>query len=243
MNDFTVGDIMSEGNNKALKSLAIFAGMLVYLGMIIYSGVHNWHLMTSGIPPSMVIWAAMGVISLEISAVFLPIAIHWWTHAPMQRIAAFAFYAVDLALIFSNVVLDYAIVNGATEIPAWLLAYRFYGVPATPVIAGLGWTVLFLLDPSARRRATIEALRASTHEALAVRIAQAAKAADIGEAVDISAQNLARDIVAQTLGPATQRRKLPAKTNEPEPGGNGRHPIRIYSAEITSPNASQVEEK
>ena len=81
-NSKSIGDRMREGNHQALKSVAIFAGILVYLGMVVYSAVHNWRLLTAGVAPDMVIWAALGVVALEISAVFLPVALHFWTHAP-----------------------------------------------------------------------------------------------------------------------------------------------------------------
>jgi hypothetical protein len=168
--------------------------------MVVYSAVHNWRLLTAGISGEMVIWAALGVVGLELTAIFLPIALHWWTHAPLQRLIAFGFYFADLALIFLNVVLDYAVVSGASEIPGWLRLYLFFGVPATPVFAGLGWSILFLLDPSSRERGMIENLRASTREALAARIAQQAKSADIAQAVDLAAANMASDIVGATLG-------------------------------------------
>jgi len=256
MTNSTIGDVMSEGRNRALKSLAIFAGILVYLGMIAYSFVHNWSLMTSGIQEDMIIWAALGVICLEVSAMFLPVALHWWTHAPLQRFAALAFYGLDLALIFANVVLDYALVSQANvlALPEWLMMYRFYGVPATPVFCGLGWSLLFMLDPSQRERATKETLAASVKEVLSARIAQAAKGADIEAAVSEAAESLAREIIAQTLGVVPGHKAMtPAKATakpvrsvvidgiNPDKLGelvkllrsNGSHPqARVYESEV-----------
>lgn len=206
--DQSVGDIMTEGRNKAIKFLVLFASMAVYLAMLLYSGVHNWTLMTKGVPPDMLIWAALGVVALEVSAVFLPLGLHWWTHAALQRLIALGFYIVDLGLIILNVILDYSLVSGAS-IPGWMTMYLSYGVPATPIIAGLGWSLLWLLDPSQRERATVENLRASTREALAARIAEHARQADVSNLVDQAAQNLARQIVGQTLGSSAL---LPAKT-------------------------------
>lgn len=203
MNNYSVGATMQDQKNRALKTLAITAGVFVYVGMLAYSAVHNLSLLTRGIKPEMVIWAALGVIALELSAAALPVALHWWTHSPMQRLAAFAFYGLDVALILLNVILDFALTSGAI-MPAWLSTYLFYAVPVTPVISGLGWSVLFLLDPSQRERAMTETLRASTRETLAGRIAQAAKAADISESVEAAANELARQIVADTLGIATE---------------------------------------
>lgn len=194
-----IGNIMTKGRDAAVKSLAIGAGVIVYLGMLAYSGVHNYSVMTRGIQGDMIIWAMLGVMALEVSAAALPLALHYWCYADMHRIAAFAFYAVDIALIVGNVILDYAITAGET-LPAWIKIYQFYGAPIVPIIAGLGWSVLFLLDPSQKERATSETLKAATREALSVRIAEAAKGADITEAVDKAAEALARSIVNETLG-------------------------------------------
>ena len=206
----SVGNELQAGKNKALKSLAQLAGLIVYAGMIAYSAVHNWRLLSAGIDSTMVIWAAVGVIALELTALALPIALHYWTFGAMHRIAAFAFYALDLTLIFANVVLDYALVSASGQLPNWLQIYKFYALPATPVIAGLGWSLLFLLDPAQKERALTETLAAATREALAIRIAEQAKAADIGEAVDETAGILAREIVGQTLGTGTRPQRLPA---------------------------------
>jgi hypothetical protein len=69
MSSDNIGDIMSEGRSRALKALAIFAGILVYLGMIIYSGIHNYSLMTAGVTEDLLVWAIVGVIALEITAI------------------------------------------------------------------------------------------------------------------------------------------------------------------------------
>lgn len=204
-----VGTSLQDGTKKAWKSLTLFCGMAVYIGMLLYSGVHNYSLMTRGVSEDMLIWAILGVVALEISAAALPIALHYWTHAPMHRIAAYAFYAVDLGLIFLNVVLDFALTAGGA-MPEWMAIYLFYGVPSTPVIAGLGWSVLFLLDPASRELAIIENLRAATRESLAVRIAEQAKATDVTDLVDRAAQEMTRALVADTLGQSVAASGRPA---------------------------------
>lgn len=220
MTTSTVGDVMQEGRNRALKTLAIGAGIVVYIGMIGYSAVHNFRLMTAGVAEDMLIWAVLGVLSLEVTALALPIALHWWCHAPLQRFAALAFYGIDLALVFINVVLDFAVVSQAETLPGWMQIYAFYAVPATPIICGLGWSLLFLLDPSQRERATRETLAASTKEVLANRIAKAAQGAEVESMVQDAARAAAWQIVTETLGVT---RSLPmvipsqAREVEPEP--------------------------
>lgn len=238
----SVGDTMSEGNSRALRTLAIIAGISVYLGMILYSAVHNWRLLTTGIAPEMVIWAGLGVVALEISALALPIAIHWWTHDPLQRMAAFGFYALYLGLIFFNVVLDYAINTGGS-IPGWMEMYLFYVVPATPLIAGIGWSVLFLLDPSQKERSMIEGLRAATRQALAGRVAEAARNADLSDQVEQAASIMAGDIIRATLGASVSATR-PGNIVDVDPN---REPVKsrnngkvVYSAETDSPKVGSV---
>lgn len=201
----SLSDILSTGRNQALKTLAIGAGMLVYLGAIVYAGVHNWRLMTQGIQPDMVLWAALGVLALEISALALPIALHYWCHDPMQRIFAYGFYGVDLALIFANVILDYSLNTGGI-LPTWLETYRYFGVPATPVITGMGWSLLFLLDPAQKELAAFAALQTGARITLAKRIADHAGDANIDLLMEETAQSMAYDVVAGVL----PKKRLPA---------------------------------
>lgn len=216
----TVGNILTKGKEDAVKSLAIGAGVVVYVGMLLYSGVHNYSVMTRGIEGDMVIWAILGVAALEISAAFLPLALHYWTYATTHRMAALAFYAVDLALIVANVVLDYAITAGET-LPEWIKVYQFYGAPIVPIIAGLGWSVLFLLDPSQKERATNETVKAATREALALRIAEQAQNTDINAAVELAAAEMARVLVSDTLGISLASVKAGSTKSKSNGMGNG----------------------
>ena len=71
-NDKSIGAQMQNGRANALKNLTQTAGLIVYLGMICYSAVHNWRLLSAGIAPNMLIWAAVGVVGLELTALALP---------------------------------------------------------------------------------------------------------------------------------------------------------------------------
>lgn len=212
-----VGDMMKDAKGRALRTLAVAASVIVYAAMLAYTGVHNYTLLTAGVPEGLMIWAIVGVVALEISAAALPIALHYWTHAPLQRMAALAFYAVDMALLWLNVALDFAGVagTGLLENASWLRLYLEFGAPATPLVAGLGWSIIWLLDPAQRERATVEALAASTREVLAARLADAARGADVDAIVTEAAQSMAREIVSGTLG-------VPALPVTPGVNGNGK---------------------
>ncbi|RPI82880.1 MAG: hypothetical protein EHM41_17300 [Chloroflexi bacterium] len=212
----SIGDFMLEGRAKAFKTLAIVAGIVVYGGMLVYSGVHNYNLMTAGVPADLLIWSTVGVVALEISAAALPLALHFWCHSPIQRYTAFAFYGIDLAIIFLNVILDFGTTAGSA-LPAWSSAWLFYGVPATPIISGFGWTMLFMLDPSSRQREIIEQLKASTFETLSQRIVVAAKDANINAIVEDAARQMAFDIVSKSM--TTSKHDKPKLENPTLPPG------------------------
>lgn len=195
----TVGDLMSESKRRAFKGLAIFVGIAVYAGMLLYAGVHNYSLFTRGLREDLVIFALLGLFTLELSAIGLPLAIHFWTAPGVHRIAALAFYLTDLTLLGGNAVLDFHL-NAGLPMPPWMRLYLDFVAPATPLLVGLMWSVLFILDPANRLRDMEMELAAAARAALATRIAEAAKAADVNQIVESAAQAMARDLVARAVG-------------------------------------------
>lgn len=228
-----IGDIARQNQAAAWRWIALLGSFITYSGMIAYSAVHNWSLLTRGIAIESRIWAGIGVISLEITALSLPLALHYWTHDSKQRITAFAFYMIDLFLVIFNVIVDYSITT-ETILPTWLQGYLFYIVPATPIVCGIGWTLIWLLDPSQRDRAMIETLKAATRQSLAQKIMDNARAIELDEYTESIAQTMASDIIRQTLGDAaliTSPNNTIDRTWSPPP-----EPItQIYNAETISP--------
>jgi len=211
----TVGDLMSEAKRRAFKALAIFVGIAVYAGMLLYAGVHNYSLFVRGLREDLVIFALLGLFTLELSAVGLPLAIHFWTAPGVHRIAALAFYLADLTLLGGNAVLDFHL-NAGLPLTPWMRLYLDFVAPATPLLVGLMWSILFILDPANRIRDMEMELAAAARMALANRIAEAAKAADVNQIVEGAAQAMARDLVARAVG-----RPLPPPI---KPSANGAVP-------------------
>jgi hypothetical protein len=205
-----IEDVLNESRVKALQGVAIVAGLLVYGGMLIYSGVHNISLMSVGVAPDMMIWAMVGVVALELSAAALPLALHFWTYDPLHKGAAMAFYLVDLVVIFLNVILDFNHTAGADLTMTWARAWMQFGVPATPIIAGVGWAILFQLDPSARQRAALELHKAATRETRMRRMTGALKSANIDAAVTAASQRDAENMAAKLLGVTIAPAALPS---------------------------------
>jgi len=200
----TVSTAMKENSRRALRGLAVTLSLIIYLAGLIYAGVRSYSLFSATVDPSLLPLAVLGIVALELTAVGLPLAIHFWTAPGAQRLAALGFYVLDLGLIVGNSVLDAAHHSG-TLLPGFLSAYGVYAVPALPVVCMVGWALLWALDPSSREHDMIASVRTATHEALMAQIQKAAESVDISQAVENAAGEAARALVGETLGNAPRR--------------------------------------
>lgn len=218
-----VGDIMAEGMRRALKKLVIFLGVLVYLAGVVYAEVHGFSILSKGVDPDFLIWAYVGMVALGISAIALPLALHVWAFEPLHRIATFVFYGLDIALLGINSFVDFGVNTGET-LPSWAQLYAGFVMPATPVIAALGWSILFLLDPSTKALILAQTLRASIREALAQRIIQTAKGENVAQAVNDAARaevdKSLTDLFGKTVVVRNQSTVESPKLEDAKPAGD-----------------------
>lgn len=192
---------MKEHQSRAFKMLAVALSLIVYAAGLVYAGVRSFSLFAATLDPGLLPLAVLGIVALEVSAIALPLAIHFWTQPGAQRLAAMGFYLLDLALIAANAILDAAHHSGA-DVVAPLQAYGVYVVPALPLVCMAGWSLVWMLDPTSRERDMREAVKAATHEALLSQIQKAVEQADITQAVESVASEAARALVGETLGSA-----------------------------------------
>jgi len=202
-----VGDFMRGAKIAAAKTLVNLAAWLVYVAGIVYAEIHGWSMMSKGVNPDFIIWAGLGMVALGVTAIMLPIGLHYAFHSALQRIAGFGFYAVDLAILTLNAVIDFGLTSGGT-LPGWSSMYISWVVPATPIIAAFGWTVIMLLDPEQAEISMTESLKQSARLALAARLAKKASREDLDAQLDQTADTIAEDLFSGILGDA-QRRAAP----------------------------------
>ena len=151
------------------------------------------------------------MVALGISALALPLALHYWTFDQTQRIATLIFYGIDWALLLLNASVDF-ITRTNGSLPDWAHGYMQWGVPAAPLVAGMGWALVWMLDPSQRERAMIEQLKTSTRTLLAVRVTEVAANTDVTAKVDTAAATLVDDIVTATLGASVGQKAVESKS-------------------------------
>lgn len=200
----TVATAMKENSRRTLRGLAVTLSLVIYFSALLYAGVRSYTLFAATVEQELLPLALLGILAIELTAVALPLSVHFWTAPGPQRMVALGFYLLDLGLIVGNCVLDAAHHSGAA-LPTFLQAYGTYAVPALPVICMVGWALLWTLDPASREHDMAASVRAATHEALMGQIQKAAEAVDISQMVEAAAEESARALVGETLGRAPRR--------------------------------------
>lgn len=211
----TISGNMREQGRRALGGLAVALSLIVYGAALVYAGVRSYDLFARTLPADMLAPALLGILALEASALGLPLAIHYWTEPGTQRMTAYGFYAIDLALIIGNSILD-AAHNAGTILPGFMQFYGTFAVPGLPVLCMVGWSLIWLFDPTTREHDMVAATRAGVRATLLEKVKQAADNADISAQVDRSARAQVAAIVGETLGSSERRAGSRRKSTEPQ---------------------------
>lgn len=195
---------MREQRRRTFMRISLAISLFVYVACLAYAGVRSYSLFSITIDQSLILLALLGIIALEFTALGLPIAIHFWTSPGIQRIVAYIFYALDLAMIGMNAVVDAARHSGAL-LPEYFVAYGTFAVPALPVFCMIGWALIWVFDPASREADMIASVQSSTFESMLNSIREATDMVDITSAVKTTAEEAARALVGETLGRAPKR--------------------------------------
>lgn len=224
---------MESRNTTALKSLALFAAALVYAGAVVYGDVMFIAVMQDAFPPGILGGLAIvGAITTAASALILPVALHFWFAPGTQFVAGILFWLLDIAVLALNSMLAFAVATGSGMLAMW---GGF--APATPLLAVLGWGVIFLLDPSHKLRHAQLELESDLIDIHTEQLRQAAKDVGVSATITNGARLRAADMAALLTGirtpvaknagkPKDDPAQLPAQT-EPIASTNG----RVYESE------------
>ena len=195
----TIGAIMKDGTRKAIAGLVVLMLAAAYLGGLVYAEVHGLNMLRSGVASDLVMWAYIGMVSLGVLALALPLGLHFWAFDPTQRIAMYLCYAVDLALLGINAFTDMN-VNEGQQLVQWAQMYKDYIVPTTPVIAMLMATTLLLLDPHARAFVMQKTMNAAIMQKKANEIMKAASDPRLNKIVEAAAQKEVENALSELFG-------------------------------------------
>jgi hypothetical protein len=201
----TVGDIMSEATRATIKKLVLFLSAVVYVAAIVYAEVHGLSQLQAGVKPEMRFWATLGMIAAGISAICFPLALKSWCFDSLQRTMCTIFYIADFAFLAFNAFTDFNVQTGQQLAP-WAQSYLYYVLPASPLIVGAMWAILWELDPSTRAYSLRQTLKASIMEAKAKQVAIAAKRQAVTAQVEAAADREVESALTELFGtPVTIR--------------------------------------
>jgi hypothetical protein len=218
---------MRSQRRDALRGAAMFMAVLLYAAVLIYTGVHNYNLMSRTVPADKQLFAMTALLCLEGAAIFLPLAIHFWLAPGPQRMVGYVLYGVNFAIVIANTILD-AISQRAQVMPEWLTMYATFILPATPIVVGLGVSMIFLLDPSKKIHDARAAAEAASLDAMALRMREAADLPEVNEAIHIAAVKDMQQTAVRVTG--VEVKQPPALPSPARPAKAKRASTRVVLA-------------
>ncbi len=201
----------SSRTSKALKSLALFGAAVVYCGAVVYGDIMFIQVMQVVFPTGILGTLAMvGALMTAASAILLPLALHFWFAPGLQFVSGVLFWLADIAVLALNSILAYS--RGAGDMIT-LESWEMFS-PATPLLAVLGWGVMFLLDPSHKARHAQLELESDLIDIHAQQLRQAAKSQDVFQLLSGGAQISAEELAYRLTGVRSPAQQIPGKFEE-----------------------------
>jgi hypothetical protein len=139
--------------------------------------------------------AMAGAVMTAVSALTLPLALHWWFSPGLQFLWGIAFWVLDILALGLNAILAYQIAVG--KVDPMLATWQMIS-PATPLLAVVGWGLAFLLDPSHKERHAIAEMQAGQIDTYAEQMRQASRSEEVYAEILVAAKLQAREF-AQSL--------------------------------------------
>jgi len=188
---------MKSRNATALKMVAIALAALTYAGAVVYGDIQFLQVMDKAFPGDglMRALAMAGAVMTAVSALTLPIALHWWFAPGLQFLWGIAFWFLDIGALGLNAILAYQVASG--HVDGGLGVWQTLS-PATPLLAVIGWGIAFLLDPSQKQRHAVAEMQADQIDTYTEQMRQAAKSEEVYQEILTAAKMHAREF-AQSL--------------------------------------------
>jgi len=178
----TISDIRSARNVGGMKTIAIISSLIIYVAIVGYTEYHFYNLVSRYVTAGFEIVAYLAVGASFLTALALPVALHVWLRSGIQQVFGFIFYGGHWLIVMFNLVLDSNLTAGG-EVPEWVAGV--YGVWILPMYLsfyGIGWAILWFLDPAAQEIDDIREVESVERENAVQRRLGLAKA--IGGAVE-----------------------------------------------------------
>jgi hypothetical protein len=139
-------------NAQAVRTIAKVISVIILVLGVIYAETMYLSVVEKSFPEGFLrVFAMAGAIVGGLSVLLLLLAKSYWFTEGLQLVFAYCFTGVEVLLMVLNILVAFDTVGGAAK-DSWLQIVNQYVSPATPVIAIIGWTIIWSLDASSKRR-------------------------------------------------------------------------------------------
>ncbi len=151
-------------NQVGVQAMAKTMSVLILVAGVIYCEVMFLSMVATAFPTGILrIFASIGAIVGGMSVLLLLLAKSFWFTEGVQLIFSYVFTGFEVVFLIANTVLAFELNSGKT-VDSWLAMWETFA-PATPVVAIVGWTIIWALDASAKRRHALTNIEDEEHEA------------------------------------------------------------------------------
>lgn len=126
--------------------------IILVLG-VIYCEVMYLSVVSVAFPPGLLrVFASIGAVVGGLSVLLLLLAKSYWFTEGVQLIFSYVFTGIEVLALIVNILVAFSLNDPASHPDAWIPLLNQYISPVTPVIAIVGWTIIWALDSSSHRR-------------------------------------------------------------------------------------------
>lgn len=190
-------------NEKAAHYLLVGLAYMVYCAAVIYGDLMFLQVVSRMFSNDPLLHALSfgGAVMTAASAMLLPIAKIRWLMPGAQMLAGWVFWFVEIALLAANAALAYSISTSNTN--ELISLWRPFS-PATPMVAVVGWGILFMLDPRNKMRHAVFEGFADQVDQYSKRMREITRSGEVQKIIDERAlywaKVLADDTIPRMLG-------------------------------------------
>lgn len=160
-----VKPVMSK-NQQGVRAMAKVMSIIILVLGVIYCEVMYLSVVSIAFPPGLLrVFASIGAVVGGLSVLLLLLAKSYWFTEGVQLIFSYVFTGIEVLALIVNILVAFSLNDPASHPDAWIPLLNQYISPVTPVLAIVGWTIIWALDSSSKRRHTQTNIEDEQHTA------------------------------------------------------------------------------
>lgn len=138
-------------NREAMEALVKGIAVIIVIGVTAFAEVAFLGMVSKMFPSNPIFQggAILGAVATGLSVDTLLFAKLKWIRAGHQHWISWVFFGAEVTIMILNLTISFKLANGIApeRLDSWLYTY-YQWMPATPLVALVGWTAIFMTDRS-----------------------------------------------------------------------------------------------